>query len=29
MATIVVPPVTPSPAEDADALLKAFQGYNL
>uniref|UniRef100_A0A0D9Y948 Annexin n=1 Tax=Oryza glumipatula TaxID=40148 RepID=A0A0D9Y948_9ORYZ len=27
MATIVVPPVTPSPAEDADALLKAFQGW--
>uniref|UniRef100_A0A0E0JJ82 Annexin n=1 Tax=Oryza punctata TaxID=4537 RepID=A0A0E0JJ82_ORYPU len=27
MATVVVPPVTPSPAEDADALLKAFQGW--
>ncbi|KAF0916656.1 hypothetical protein E2562_010508 [Oryza meyeriana var. granulata] len=27
MATIVVPSVIPSPAEDADALLKAFQGW--
>ncbi|XP_006644197.1 annexin-like protein RJ4 [Oryza brachyantha] len=27
MTTIVVPPVIPTPAEDADALLKAFQGW--
>ncbi|KAG8044710.1 hypothetical protein GUJ93_ZPchr0075g2719 [Zizania palustris] len=27
MATIKVPQVVPSPAEDADALLKAFQGW--
>jgi hypothetical protein len=27
MATITVPRVVPSPAEDAAALLKAFQGY--
>lgn len=27
MATITVPQVVPSPTEDADALMKAFQGY--
>ena len=28
MATITVPQVVPSPVEDAEALMKAFQGYN-
>lgn len=27
MATITVPQVVPSPVEDAEALMKAFQGY--
>jgi hypothetical protein len=27
MATFTVPQVVPSPVEDAEALMKAFQGY--
>jgi hypothetical protein len=29
MATFTVPQVVPSPVEDAEALMKAFQGYTI